>query len=160
MTDAAPAASASAATPQFAIQRLYVKDTSFELPLGAVLFNRPWQPQVQQELSTRATPLDNDLHEVVLMVTITGKFDDQPGFIVEVQQAGIFLIKGFAPDQLRHAVGAHCPSVLFPYAREAIDNLMVRGSLPPLMLPPINFDALYQQAMAQQTAQAPTDVAH
>lgn len=160
MTEATLASEEQSTSPQFAVHRMFVKDMSFELPLGAAVFTRPWQPQVQQELSTRATPLENDLHEVVLMVTITGKFDDQPAFVVEVQQAGIFLLKGFAADQLRQLVGAHCPNLLFPYAREAVDNMMVRASLPPLMLPPINFDALYQQAIAQQAAQGSADVTH
>ncbi|HQQ62765.1 MAG TPA: protein-export chaperone SecB [Pseudomonadales bacterium] len=139
---------------QFGLQRLYTKDVSFETPQGPALFQKAWKPEVHQELATRTVPLEDDLFEVVLTVTITGKLDGQPAFVVEVHQAGIFLIKGLTADQVRQVTGTTCPNVLFPYAREVVDSLMVRGTLPPLMLPPINFDALYQQALAQQTEQA------
>lgn len=144
----------ASAEQQFALQRLYVKDVSFEAPQGAALFNKAWKPSIHQELATTTSPLDDDHFEVVLTLTITGKLEEQPAFVVEVQQAGIFLIKGLTPEQVRQVTGSTCPNILFPYAREVVDSLMVRGTLPPLMLPPINFDALYQQALAQQTQQA------
>ncbi|MCC7515924.1 MAG: protein-export chaperone SecB [Pseudomonadales bacterium] len=140
---------------QFGIQRIYVKDASFELPLGATVFGRQWKPAVEQELSTTTTAMHDDHYEVVLTLTITGKLDDQPAFLVEVQQAGVFLMRGLSEEQIRQVAGINCPSILFPYAREAVDGLMVRATLPPLMLPPINFEALFQQALAQQ-AQQPT----
>lgn len=145
---------------QFGLQRIFVKDVSFELPQGAALFSLAWKPAIHQEIATRATALDGDRHEVVLTLTVTGKIDDQPAFVVEVHQAGIFLIKGLNEDQMRQVVGATCPNILFPYAREVIDTLMVKGTLPPLMLPPINFDSLYQQALAQQAAQADQELKH
>jgi preprotein translocase subunit SecB len=149
MSDQAPVAE-----QQFGLQRLYIKDVSFETPQGPALFHKAWKPEVHQELATRTANLEDDLFEVVLTLTLTGKLEDQPAFVVEVQQAGIFLIKGFTADQVRQVTGTSCPNILFPYAREVVDSLMVRGTLPPLMLPPINFDALYQQVLAQQTEQA------
>ncbi len=139
---------------QFGMQRLYVKDVSFELPQGAAIFGKQWKPSVHQEMATTTTAMPEDRYEVVLTITVTGKIDDQPAFLVEVQQAGIFLVKGLTEEQVRQVTGATCPNILFPYAREVVDNLMTRGTLPPLMLPPINFDSLYQQALAQQTQQA------
>lgn len=135
---------------QFGIQRIYVKDISFESPQGVALFGKPWKPAVQQELATTTTAVNDDHYEVVLTVTVTGKLEDQVAFVVEVKQAGLFLLKGLNEDQMRQVMGINCPSILFPYARQVIDNLMVQGTLPPLMLPPINFDALFQQALAQQ----------
>ena len=139
---------------QFGIQRVYVKDISFESPMGAEVFGKAWKPAIQQELATQTTAMPDERYEVVLTVTLTGKLEDQPAFVVEVKQAGVFLLRGFSDEQRRQIVGTTCPNILFPYARELIDNLMVRGTLPPLMLPPINFDLLFQQALAQQTAQA------
>lgn len=139
---------------QFGIQRIYIKDVSFESPQGAAVFGKTWKPAIQQELSTTTTAMSDDRYEVVLTITITGKIDDQPAFLVEVQQAGIFLMKGLSEEQVRQVAGANCPTILFPYAREVIDSLLARGTLPPLMLPPINFDALFQQALAQQDSPA------
>lgn len=141
---------------QFGIQRIYIKDVSFESPQGAEVFGKTWKPSVHQEISTTTTGLGDDRYEVVLTITVTGKLDEQPAFLVEVQQAGVFLMKGLNEEQVRQVAGANCPTILFPYAREVIDSLMARGTLPPLMLPPINFDALYQQALAQQDEQAST----
>lgn len=135
---------------QFGIQRIYIKDVSFESPQGAAVFGKTWKPAIQQEISTTTTAMNDDRYEVVLTITITGKLDDQPAFLVEVQQAGIFLMKGLSEEQVRQVAGANCPTILFPYAREVIDSLLSRGTLPSLMLPPINFDALFQQALAQQ----------
>ncbi|HSC75961.1 MAG TPA: protein-export chaperone SecB [Pseudomonadales bacterium] len=141
---------------QFGIQRIYIKDVSFESPQGAAVFGKTWKPAIQQEISTTTTAMNDDRYEVVLTITITGKLDDQPAFLVEVQQAGVFLMKGLTEEQIRQVAGANCPTILFPYAREVIDSLLARGTLPPLMLPPINFDALFQQAIAQQGDQAGT----
>ncbi|HQQ74935.1 MAG TPA: protein-export chaperone SecB [Pseudomonadales bacterium] len=138
----------------FAIQRIFVKDISFEAPLGVELFSKPWKPAVNQEIGTTTVPLADDRYEVTLTVTVTGKLDEQTAFVVEVKQAGLFLIKGLNDEQLKQVLGANCPGILFPYVRELVDNLMVRGSMPPLMLPPISFDALYQQVLAQQAQQA------
>jgi preprotein translocase subunit SecB len=145
---------------QFGIHRIYLKDVSFESPLGAEVFGKAWKPAVQQEISTTTVGMGgDDLYEVVLTITVTGKLDDQPAFLVEVQQAGVFLMKGLTKEQVSQVASSECPTILFPYAREVIDSLMVRGTMPPLMLPPVNFTALYQQALTQQEAQTGT-VAH
>ena len=107
------------------------------------------QPGITLDLNTRQKDLGGDFHEVVLTVSVTVKNGDDTAFIAEVQQAGIFLIKGLDAASMSHTLGAFCPSLLFPYAREALDNLVVRGSFPALMLSPVNFDALYAQELAR-----------
>ena len=133
--------------PQFSLQRIFVKDLSFEAPKSPEIFREVWSPQVEMDLNTRQRSLEGDFHEVVLTITVTVKTADEVAFIVEVQQAGIFLIQGLDEASKGHALGAFCPGLLFPYAREAIDNLVVRGSFPALMLAPVNFDALYAQEL-------------
>lgn len=140
---------------QFALQRIYIKDVSFESPQGVDAFTQQWQPQIHQELSTSTQRLEENLYEVALTVTVTGKIDDKTVFLVEVKQAGVFALAGFDEGQLRQVMGIHCPNILFPYARQMVDNLMVAGTLPPLHLPAVNFEALFQQAMAQQQQQQP-----
>ena len=139
--------------PQFALQRIYVKDLSFESPKSPEVFQTQWQPEVKLDLNTSNRPLEDGLFEVVLSLTITvdnGSEDNkETAFVVEVQQAGVFLARGLGEEELHRTLGAFCPNVLFPYAREAVDNLVLRGSFPPLMLAPVNFDALYMQAREQ-----------
>ena len=135
----------------FAIQRIFLKDVSFETPTGSEVFKQQWKPKVQLDMNTRTEKLDDNLFEVVLTLTVTANVDDEKiGFLCEVQQAGIFSCEGFSGDQLRQIHSVNCPDILFPYAREAIDSMVTKGSFPPLMLAPINFDALFKQAMAQQ----------
>ena len=138
---------------QFVMQRIYVKDISFEAPQGADAFKKQWQPAIKQDINTSSTRLDDKNHEVVLTLTVTAEIEDETVFLIEIKQAGIFFIDGLEGAQLAQTLGALCPNILFPYAREAIDNLAVRGSFPPVQLPPINFDALFQQAVAQRAAQ-------
>ena len=139
---------------QFSIQRLFIKDISFETPAGSEMFKQQWKPEVHLDVNTRNEKLEDDIFEVVLTLTITAKQDDKTAFLVEVQQAGIFLAKGIVDDQLRQVLGTVAPNILFPYAREMVDSLVTKGSFPALMLAPINFDALYQQAIQQQQAKA------
>ena len=134
------------AEQQFGIQRIYVKDVSFESPQGIALFNNQIKPAIEQELSTTVTTVAEDHYEVVLAVTVTAKEDDQILFLVEVQQAGIFGVRGFSEEQLRAVTSVNCPSILFPYARQLIDSLLQQASLPPLLLPPVNFEALLAQS--------------
>ncbi|MGB0360990.1 MAG: protein-export chaperone SecB [Endozoicomonas sp.] len=145
--------------PQFALQRIYVKDISFESPKVPEVFQKQWQPEVKLDLSTSNRTLEEGLFEVVLSLTVTvengPEGSKETAFVTEVQQAGVFLAKGLAEDELHRTLGAFCPNILFPYAREAIDNLVLRGSFPPLMLAPVNFDALYIQAREQQAQQQP-----
>lgn len=140
---------------QFTLQRIYVKDLSFESPKAPAVFQSQWNPHVNLDLNTRHSELQEGVHEVVLSLsaTVTNGEDDVT-FIAEVQQAGIFAINGLDEAGMRHTLGAFCPNILFPYAREAIDNLVLRGSFPPLMLSPVNFDALFAQAEQRRVEEA------
>jgi len=148
------AANAEAPQVQFAMQRIYLKDLSFETPMGAEVFKKQWKPQVNQELNTQTAKIDEDLYEVALTLTITVKLEEETAFLVEVKQAGLFGIKGLEGQQLAQALNTACPQILFPYAREVVDNVVTKGSFPALMLPPINFDALFAAALAQAQQQA------
>ena len=135
--------------PVFAIQRIYLKDLSFETPMGPSVFQKQWQPKVNQDLNTKNTKLENDLYEVALRLTLTVTDGEDTIYILEVKQAGIFAIKGLDPKQITHVINTTCPNILFPYAREAVDSVLSKGSFPALMLPPINFDALFASALKQ-----------
>ena len=140
---------------QFAMQRIYNKDISFESPSTPGVFKKKWQPQVNVDLNTKSDKIDDEGNfEVVLTITITAKVEEETAFLIEVQQAGIFFIAGFEGEDLRRILGTAAPNILFPYARESIDTICVKGGFPPVMLAPVNFDALYQQALAQQAQQA------
>lgn len=143
-------------TPQFSLQRIYVRDLSFEAPKSPEIFRQEWTPSVAMDLNTRQKALEGDFHEVVLTLSVTVKNGEETAFIAEVQQAGIFLIKGLDAASMSHTLGAFCPNILFPYARETLDSLVIRGSFPALMLAPVNFDALYAQELQrmQQAAQS------
>lgn len=143
---------------QFALQRIYIKDMSFEAPLGAQAFTKQWRPQVHVDLNTQSNRVADDNYEVVLTVTITAKLDDETAFLIEVQQAGMFLVKGLEGENLRQVLAIMCPTILFPYARETIDALALKGSFPPMMLQPVNFEALYVQARQQAEKQAASSV--
>jgi preprotein translocase subunit SecB len=133
--------------PEFNIQRLYIKDISFETPNSPEMFKTEWKPEVNVDLHVENKLLEEDVHEVVLKVTITTKLDKKTAFLAEVSQAGIFTLKNFADEQFKAMLGSFCPNILFPYAREAVSDLTNRGGFPPLYLAPINFDALYQQQL-------------
>ncbi len=154
MTDQVTTGAAEEAQgPQFSLQRIYVRDLSFEAPKSPEIFRQEWTPSVELDLNTRQKPLEGDFHEVVLTLSVTVKTAGETAFIAEVQQAGIFLISGLDAAAMSHTLGAFCPNILFPYAREALDNLVTRGSFPALMLAPVNFDALYAQELGRmQTA--------
>lgn len=136
--------------PNFEIQRIYVKDLSYEAPNTPHTFNEDWKPEVQLNLETKSTRIQDNIHEVVLSVTATVTSSQKSAFLVEVHQAGIFSASGFPNDQLHHMLGSFCPNILFPYAREVISDLVVRGGFPQLILAPVNFDALYAQHMEEQ----------
>ena len=136
---------------QFAMQRIYSKDLSFESPATPGVFKKQWQPKVNVDLNTKSDKVDEQgNYEVVLTITLTAKVEEETAFLVEVQQAGIFFISGFEAEDLRRILGTTAPNILFPYARETIDSVCVKGGFPPVMLAPVNFDALYQQALAQK----------
>lgn len=147
------AAEAAAEQPQFAMQRIYMKDLSFESPRAPVVFQEKWAPQVKLDVNTGAKKIKDDIFEVVLTLTITVTNNDETAYLAEVQQAGVFAIKGLDQANLEHTLGAYCPNILFPYAREAVDNLVVRGSFPPMHLAPVNFDAIFAEAKKRQAEQ-------
>jgi len=138
----------------FDIQKIYIQDVSLETPNSPGIFTEQWQPQTEVRLETGATPLTQDLFEVVLTVTITAKLGDRTAYLAEVQQAGIFTLKGFEDAQMGQMLHAFCPNVLFPFAREELASLIGKGGFPALLLNPINFDALYLQRLQQQQAAA------
>lgn len=147
-------AAGNQAQPQFALQRIYVKDLSFESPNSPLIFQEQWKPQVNLDLNTSHNKISDNQYEVVVSLTITAKLGDKVAYIVEVQQAGVFLVHGIEGPQLGQMLGAYCPSILFPYARETIDSLVNRGSFPALMLAPVNFDAIYAQALKRKQEEA------
>ena len=138
---------------QFSIQRIYVKDVSFESPQGVAAFQKQWKPKVSQDMNSRTNKIDDDLYEVVLRVTITMTDGEDTIYLAEVEQAGLFTIKGFTEQQMPQVINTTCPSILFPYLRETIDNIITKGGFPALMLPPINFDALCASAVQQAAAE-------
>ena len=139
----------------FSIQKIYVKDLSFETPNSPQVFLEKWEPDVNLQLANKATLLSDNTHEIVLNVTVTTKLKDKTAYLAEVHVAGIFNIMGFDKPQLAAWVSSHCPQMLFPYAREVVSDLVTRGGFPQLLLAPINFDALYRQHLEQgKTAQA------
>ncbi|HHH38140.1 MAG TPA: protein-export chaperone SecB [Sedimenticola sp.] len=139
---------------EFALQRIYVKDISFETPNSPAIFTQEWKPESTLNLNSSVNRLDESSYEVVLTVTVTTKVDDKTAFLVEVQQAGIFAIRGFPENEMGPMLGAYCPNLLFPYAREVVSDLVTKGSFPQLLLTPVNFDALYAQHLQERQKQA------
>ncbi len=137
---------------QFGLERLFVKDLSFEVPSSKVFLGE-WKPEMDVQLNTETVRLDDTHFEVAVTVTVTAKNADVVAFVAEVKQAGIFLITGVPDEQLTQLVGAYCPNILFPYVREAISDVVNRGSFPQLLLAPVNFDALFAQAQQQRAQQ-------
>jgi len=139
---------------QFAVQRTYIKDLSFESPNAPEVFRGEWKPQNELNLNTKVNRLDEQTFEVVLSVTVTTKVGDKTAFVVEVHQAGIFTLGGFSEEELGPMLGAYCPNLLFPYAREVVSDLVTKGSFPQLVLQHVSFDALFAQHQHQQQAAA------
>ena len=135
---------------QFQIQRVYTKDISFEAPNAPQVFQKEWEPDVKLDLDTASSQLADEVYEVVLRVTVTATVGEDTAFLCEVQQAGIFTIGGIDGTQMAHCLGAYCPNILFPYARECITSLVSRGTFPQLNLAPVNFDALFMNYLQQQ----------
>jgi len=141
---------------KFSLQRIYVKDISFEAPNSPEVFKQPFKPKVNLDLNTTSNQVSEDQFEVV--VKVTARVDDNESgttsFLVEVEQAGLFRISGIEGAQLDQTLGAFCPNLLFPYARECVDSLVNRGGFPPLMLAPVNFEAMYAQRKQREAQQA------
>ena len=139
--------------PQFAIQRIYTKDVSFESPNSPAAFVQDWTPEINVSLQTRIEALDETNYEVVLTVSVEAKHEDNTLYLVEVQQAGIFLASNIPEDQLGPLLGIGAPNALFPYARELVSELTTRGTFAPFLLQPVNFEAMYAQQAAAQPQQ-------
>jgi len=150
---AASAANENSNQPQFALQRIYVKDQSFESPNAPQIFQEQWRPQVNLDLNTSHEKISDNQYEVVLSLTVTAKVEEKTAYLIEVQQAGIFMVQNIEGAQLGQMLGSYCPTILFPYARETIDTAAAKGSFPALMLAPVNFDAIYAQAVKQRQEQ-------
>lgn len=134
----------------FTIQRIYLKDLSFEAPSSPTMFQKDWNPNVNLDLDTQSRELGEGVYEVVLRLTVTVTNAEETAFLCEVQQAGIFTAEKMEAGQLAHCLGAFCPNILFPYARETISSLVVKGTFPQLNLAPVNFDALFMNYLQQQ----------
>ncbi len=143
---------------KFELQRIYTKDLSFETPNSPEVFTMDWNPENHLSLNSEVNNLGGDIFEVTLSVTVTAKLGEKVAFLVEVKQAGIFGLSNFPGNEMGPMLGAYCPNILFPYAREVISDLVTKGGFPPLLLAPVNFDQLFAQHMKQQ-AQASEEAA-
>ena len=144
----------------FSIDKVYVKDLSLECPGSPQSFKTTEQPQVEVGLRTRGEQIEPDMYECVLTITLTAKTSDRTLFLVEASQAGIFTIRGIPPEHLQPVIAINCPNVLFPYLRETLADAVGRAGFPPVHLAPINFEALYQQQLAQMQQPAPAAAAN
>ena len=156
MSDPNPTITAppDATAQELVLQNIYIKDASFEAPMGPNIPAAEWAPQFGMNMNTTGTVLAENMHEVVLTITLEAKIADKVAYLVEVKQAGVFVIRGYSDDEARRIVASFCPGVLFPYVRQAISDLILKGGFPPFLLPPVNFDALYQQSVDQARQQA------
>jgi preprotein translocase subunit SecB len=146
---------APAPARQVVLQKIYVKDASLEIPLAPQIYTRNWQPQIDVQVATSLQALNAEQHQVTLAVTVTAKLEQEVAFLAEVQQAGIFLIKGISDKAERQRVlGADCPNILFPFARETVSELVQRGGFPQLLLQPIDFASLYQEHLRREAEPA------
>ena len=139
--------------PQFSVEKIYVKDVSFEAPGAPAVFNEQVQPQLQMNLNQRVQRLNENAFEVVLGVTLTCTLAEKTAYLAEVEQAGVFGLAGFDEQTLDAMLGTHCPNVLYPYARQSISDLITAGGFPPFLLQPINFEALYAESLRQRAEQ-------
>jgi preprotein translocase subunit SecB len=153
----------------FSVHNIYVKDVSFEAPNSPQIFTLEWNPKLDFDIEMGRTPLENDLYEVTIAITVTvavspaenksqksdAKLEKQTAFLVEIKQAGIFLLQGVSDaEQIDYILSTAAPTILFPYAREAVSSLVTKGGFPQLVLPPMNFEGMYQQHLEQQKTSA------
>ncbi len=153
------AAGTQAPAQTFNIQKIYLKDCSFEAPLSPDVFRKEWKPQVSIDLGSETQQLAENTFETLLKITVTTKVDEQVAYLCEIQQAAVVTIQGFDEKTRDALLGSYCPSSLFPFAREAVSDLVGKGGFPALLLQPVNFDALYLQKQRQQAAERPTPLA-
>jgi preprotein translocase subunit SecB len=143
--------------PVFGIEKLYIKDLSIEVPHAPEIYLERETPQVEIQLGTAGRGLGDGAYEVVLTVTVTAKLEDKTVFLVEIGQAGIFRIVNVPDEQVEPLIAVACPNILFPYAREAVSDAVTRAGFAPIVLQPVNFEAMYMQRLQEQ-ASAPTEV--
>ncbi|MDH5516920.1 MAG: protein-export chaperone SecB [Gammaproteobacteria bacterium] len=149
------------AQKNFAIQKLYLKDVSFEAPLSPAVFSEEnWAPEINVQLNTESNALAENVIESVLKITVTAQHEQKTVFLVELHQAGVFTLEGFNDEEKAGMIGSYCPNLLFPFAREAISDLVTKGGFPQLLLAPVNFDALYAQHLEQQQQAATEETTH
>ena len=153
-------APAEAAGPAFTVEKIYVKDVSFEVPGAPAIFTENVQPELQLNLNQRVQRLGENAFEVVLGVTLTCKAGDKTAYVAEVQQAGIFGLIGLEPQAVDVLLGTQCPNILFPYVRQLVSDLVQAGGFPPFFLQPINFEALYAESLRQRAAQGDAGLAN
>lgn len=148
---------------QFMVQRIYVKDLSFEAPNSPNIFQENWKPEISVNLGTETRSADNNMYELALKVSVEAKHEGKTVFLAEVVQAGMFLVQGFSDEEIEAVLGIGAANVVFPYAREAVSDLVSRGSFPQFVLQPVNFEALFaqqRQARAAKQAEESTETAH
>ncbi len=148
-----PTASNEVSKNQFGIDKIFIKDVSFEAPNSPMIFAASWDPEINLQLGTTARAVAEGLFEVVLQITVTAKIGDKTAYLAEIHQAGLFTVQNFKEADLGAMLGSFCPNLLFPFAREAVASTIGRGGFPPLYLKPINFDALYAQRVQQMQEQ-------
>ena len=140
--------------PVFSIEKIYVKDLSLEIPHAPQIFLEREQPEIDMQLATAGKQLEDGVFEAVITVTVTAKLGEKVMFLVEAAQAGIFQIRGVAEEEISGVLAVACPNILFPYVRETVSDVVNRAGFPPVLLSPINFEALYAQQMAEQSGNA------
>lgn len=141
--------------PSFQIEKLYVKDISLEIPGAPQVFMQPQSPQLEIQVRSESASFAEGLYEVVITVTVTARVGDKTQFLAEAAQAGIFSLRNVPQADLEPLLAVACPTILYPYAREAISDLVTRGGFPPVLLAPVSFEAIYAQRMQQQAAAGP-----
>ncbi len=147
---------------KFEIQKIYIKDLSFETPNSPKIFTEKWNPKTDVHIQTENNKLDENLFEVAIVVTVTATQNETTAFLVEIKQAGIFLMENFPEEQHKQLLGSYCPNILFPFAREGVAELVAKGGFPQLLLNPVNFDALYQQHLnaVKEQKENPEQIKH
>jgi preprotein translocase subunit SecB len=143
--------------PVFAIEKIYIKDLSLEIPNAPHIFLERDTPEINMQLGGKNQNIDEELYEVLLTVTMTAKIKDRVMFLVEVQQAGIFRIRNLSDEELDSVLGIGCPNILFPYLREVVSDIVTRAGFPPVILSPVNFEAIHHQKKAENNSDQPLE---
>jgi len=157
VSDETDGSTTQAGSAQVRLERMYLKDASFESPQTPAVFQQAWKPEFELSINTRSEQKSPGLFEVVITATVTARQDGKTAFIIEVQQAGLFHMEGMPDAHVHRTLGSFCPNILFPYVRETVDSLAVRGGFPPVQLVPVNFELAYEEAMRHAREKAKSD---